>query len=510
MMQTMRLARPVVAVVFALTLATLGAGAGPAQAAPIATIGQNFTGSSLGQSNFIPPDSMGAIGPDHFVELINGRYAVYDRDTGLTVQASSLNAFWNSAGSGHAGSFAFDPRIVYDKHSGRWFAAAVDNHSGNNNFLVAVSNTSDPTQGWRGFRIDSDTSNTRWADFPMLGVNSEGVYLSANMFARSGVSASSTTTMLVIPKADLLAPTPTVANATLIENASASGTGFSVQPALDLDNGGQPLPLLSAYNSSSLKISRFTGPITGPTLDTSGGFVSVAPLGSPPNADQPGGAADLETNDRRFSGNVILRDGDLWGVQTVQDGAGNAGLRWVRIDDPLGAATILDSGLIRSGDFPGLTGFNFFYGSIAVNEYGDVVIGFSASGPSAPNGYASAYAIVGETIGNQTLFGDPILLKQGVATYVRTDGIGRNRWGDYSAVTIDPTDPRRFWTIQEWASASNIWSTQITEIIVAAPQEQVPEPATLALVAAGLAGLAALRRRSRVTAGPAHTRSNRR
>jgi len=473
--------------------AVLWLGAGAAGAAPIVTVGQNFTGSNIGQSGFFPPDSMGAIGPDHFVELINGRYAVYDRDTGLTVQASSLNAFWNNAGGGYAGSFAFDPRIVYDKHSGRWFAAAVDNHSGNNNFLVAVSNTSDPTQGWQGFRIDSDTSDTRWADFPMLGVNSEGVYLSANMFAQSGVSTSATTTMLVIPKADLLAPTPTAANATLFENPTPNGTGFSVQPALDLDNGSQPLPLLSAYNGSNLKISSFTGPITGPTLDTAGGFVSVPLLGSPPDADQPGTSTDIETSDRRFSGNVILRDGDLWGVQTVRDGDGNAALRWVRIDDPLGAASILDSGLIRSAAFAGLTGFDFYFGSIAVNEYGDVVIGFSASGPSAPDGYVSAYAIVGETIGNQTLFGDPLLLKQGVATYVRFDGSGRNRWGDYSAVTIDPTDPRRFWTIQEWASGNNLWSTQITEIVVASPQ--VPEPATLALLAAGLGGMAVLMRR---------------
>jgi hypothetical protein len=110
----------------------------------------SFTGSSLLSSGFIPPDTMGAAGPDQFVELINGRYSVYRNTDGVRVQTSTLNDFWRDAGVGPTGSFAFDPRVTYDTSSGRWFAASVDNSGGPNNFLVAVSNSSDPTQGWKG------------------------------------------------------------------------------------------------------------------------------------------------------------------------------------------------------------------------------------------------------------------------------------------------------------------------------------------------------------------------
>jgi len=97
--------------------------------APSFTLGANFNGSSINQSGFIPPDTMGAIGPSDYVELINGRFARYGK-TGVQQEARSLDSFWNTAlaagGGGSVQSFSFDPRVMYDRHSGRWFATAVD------------------------------------------------------------------------------------------------------------------------------------------------------------------------------------------------------------------------------------------------------------------------------------------------------------------------------------------------------------------------------------------------
>ena len=109
------------------------------------------------------------------------------------------------------------------------------------------------------------------------------------------------------------------------------------------------------------------------------------------------------------------------------------------------------------------------------------MIGFSGSGPSQ---FVSAYAVEGQTINGVTTFGDPLLLKAGVSDYEVTFGAGRNRWGDYSATVLDPDDPNRFWTIQEWVSGTDIWSTQITEL------DTVPEPATLFLWGTSMAALA--------------------
>jgi hypothetical protein len=162
------------------------------------------------------------------------------------------------------GSFAFDPRVLYDSASKRWFAASVDNAFGPNNFLVAVSNSSDPTQGWKAFAIPSDTAKSRWADFPTLGVNRDGVYLSANMFP---ITASFATSVLVLPKADLIAGT--VARRTLFENVGAGSTGFSIQPVTDPKSTGAPVAtLLSDFSTGGgqFKRSNITGSVTSPVL----------------------------------------------------------------------------------------------------------------------------------------------------------------------------------------------------------------------------------------------------
>ncbi|MEX0613914.1 MAG: hypothetical protein WD229_17480, partial [Pirellulales bacterium] len=77
-----------------------------------ATVGLNFTGSTFGvDSNFLPPDTDGAVGFDHYVELINGRFSVYNKLNGTRIQTSTLNEFWTNAGI--ATTSSFDPRIVF-------------------------------------------------------------------------------------------------------------------------------------------------------------------------------------------------------------------------------------------------------------------------------------------------------------------------------------------------------------------------------------------------------------
>ena len=138
-----------------LCLFTIPATAQTTTVVPI--IGTNVIGSTYKfNAGNPPPDSMGAVGPHHFVEFINSRYAVYDKNTGKLIQpSSSSDEFWEASWSGSGGhlpnpfngafpgSLSFDPRIFYDQREGRWYATAENSVV----LLVAVSNGSDPTRG---------------------------------------------------------------------------------------------------------------------------------------------------------------------------------------------------------------------------------------------------------------------------------------------------------------------------------------------------------------------------
>lgn len=487
------------------------------------TIGLNFTGTNLFQSGFIPPDTMGAVGPDHIVELLNGRYVVYDKSNGNQVEASSLDQFWTDAGVNFV-FFTFDPRILFDPFEQRWYATAVDNPDSDNSFLVAVSNSADPTEGWTGFALDSDSTDLRWADFPTMGFNRDGLFISANMFGITGRGAGFAITFVVIPKDDLLAaagnsvnvsvqlgeltknasglsidlpkgnqptrviPLDTVpeelspsemrsisnpskkengpnaistVNVTKFENLSFGITGDSVQPIVDLNNQGLPIALLSDFsiNASQFKRSNIEGPIDNPTLDTSDGLITVDIFASKGTAEQPGPKNDIDSGDDRFSSNVVLQNGFFWGTQTVSNNGRNA-IRWFRID--ANTNTLEEEGIISDSEL------EFYYSSIAVNEFGHVVIGFSGSNDQQ---FISTYAVLGETSSGVTTFGDPLLLKAGVSDYQILDGIGRNRWGDYSATVVDPSDPLSFWTFQEFVSDEDVWAIQTTQLIVGDQQE---------------------------------------
>src|SRR5262249_21918984 len=168
--------------------------------------------------------------------------------------------------------------------------------------LIAVSKSSDPAQGWTGFSIDSDSSNLRWADFPTLGFNRDGVYFSANVIPIPGRGATGlTNTIVTIPKDNLISETPTVSNATVFENNSISavdGTGIAVQPVVDLDNRGLPAVLLSSPLSTSpsnfFTRSDITGNIISPALETSDALISVTPFSASFSANQPGPKQNLE------------------------------------------------------------------------------------------------------------------------------------------------------------------------------------------------------------------------
>src|SRR5260221_2348593 len=129
------------------------AGAGPAPLSPAPA--SSF--QALPDNNTaIPPDTQGAVGPNHLMTTLNTQIRIQDR-TGVGLNPVSMSGFWASLGS----PSAFDPRILYDPYGGRWiFVAAANGNSTASAGLIGVSQTSDPSGTWNLFTANADATNT--------------------------------------------------------------------------------------------------------------------------------------------------------------------------------------------------------------------------------------------------------------------------------------------------------------------------------------------------------------
>jgi hypothetical protein len=455
---------PILLVLFALAACW---GDLSARATVTATIGQNFIGTDNSQTLITPADTDGAIGPQHFVEFINGTFAVFSKTNGQRKLSISDVKFWSNAGVVLPATDGIsDPRVIYDSASQRWFASQVDFDASvsdpslnSDYFLLAVSDTADPLSTWHGFSFLADPDFGNFADFPTLGVDSAAVYLAGDMYF--GETNPLGSVIVSIPKSDLLASPPTIAHRSFFGTLDYANRGNVLQPVSCVDGSSTGNVLGTGDINSDSQLIGSTVLNAGNTNATLAAAVIIpvtqfdAPF--PFDVTQPDGTATLSANDARFSSRAYTIGGVIYAVHNIQVN-GRAAIRWYRINAT--NYTLLESGTITDANL------DLFYPSIAANANGVVVVGCNGSGLTT---LVSSFAYVGETANSVTTFGNRMLLASGSAVYhdiyEQIAYSDESRWGDYSATTSDPNDPTRFWTIQMLPRADGqTWSMQITEL----------------------------------------------
>jgi hypothetical protein len=432
----------------------------PAPSAPMLDSSFAGLGNPPPGQDVIPPDTMGAAGPSHLVSLLNSDFGVFDK-AGNPLQSIDLQVFWSSLGTGlgEPANFPFDPKILYDQHSGRFIAITLGGRSAPDSWvMIAVSPPSGPTGAWDKWAIDADLDNNvqlfnNSADYPGLGVDEFNVYVTANMF--NGPS-SQFSKVWVVPKAQLLPQNPS-STITWFEFRDPPGSDFSMQPAHTFGTPGAEYFLFEGFPTNSNRLGvAWMDNVSGTPVWHSPLQVAVTPYTSSnvtPGAPQLGLGLDntIDTSDTRML-NAVYRNGSVWATHHVVGPSGKVEVAWYRINP--GSGTVQSQGRVTDPNRW------FYYPSIAVNKDNVAAIGFSGS--STAEYVGGYYTVIQPSTGAAEAVA---LLKAGEAPYYKTaqtfgniGGSTDNRWGDFSATVVDPADDTSFWTLQEYAMSHDTFT----------------------------------------------------
>ena len=445
--------------------------------------GTSFLGAQLSESGFIPPDSMGAVGPSQVVVYVNGRIKVFSKQGVLGGLNVTDDTFWNSVcNCTDTVNPPTDPGVEYDRLSQRWIISAVNEENTNNRVMIAVSSgptiTNSSSFTFFFFNQNVPPPNTDaglFADYPQLGVDANAVYIGVDEFT----STFQHTSAFVIRKSSVLGAGPIVVTAFRNLTGGPSGPGpDSPQPATNMNPGASSGYLIGPDNQvfSQLDIRRISDP--GGTPSISGNLtVSVPSTASPLNVPASGSHHNLDPLDDRLFEAMIARAPDgtdsLWTAHNIRvnsSGVGTSvgdrdGDRWYQIGNLSTTPSLTQSGTLF--DTAASSPRFFWIPSVAANGQGHMSLNSSTAGSTHFAEIASSGHLATDATGTT----EPFDLTQTSSSSYNVGTPNPQRWGDYSQTVVDPTDNMTFWTFQEYANAKNSWGVRVIK-------EKPPPPAT--------------------------------
>jgi uncharacterized repeat protein (TIGR01451 family) len=437
----------------------------------------NITFDGLDRVNFgqgYPPDTNGDVGPTYFIQTINSSVGVFRKSDGVRVAAFSFDTLMAQGNFGNlcdTENFG-DPVVLYDTFEDRWvltdFAFSLD---GSGNVInppgafqcFAVSKTGDPVSG--GWNFYSINTAGGLGDYPKLSVWTDGIYMSANMFGYSAGASFQNPRVFAFNKMQMYAGAPTVQVVTF--NAPASD--FTLLPSNARLQAGTPPAGTPAYFVSTWQFlnavsvykfhvdwtrignSTFTGP-DSPLAATSGPNASVA------NAPSLGGNSLDVLQIRAMMQNQYSNIGgveSLWTTHTVRraNTTGFAAPRWYQVD-VTGGTVAANLPQAATWDPDGANVMHRFMPSLAVDRAGNLALGYSTSSSTTKPAMKYAGRLASDPV-NTFGQGEQVLIQGAGTQSGNCGGSACARWGDYSAMTLDP-DGCTFWYTNEYYAADGL------------------------------------------------------
>jgi hypothetical protein len=454
----------------------------------------NFEGLS-NQDNFNiyggrvnPPDPVGDVGPNHYVEMINLAFAVYDKTGAVLAGPTAIGDLWDGFAIEDCTDPSGDPIVVYDQLVDRWILSQFTTRGFDPPFTapfydcVAISQTGDPTGAYFRYafitQADDEDGGFFFPDYPKYGVWTDSYILTTRDFGfddRYGISVYALEKNKMIagnPNARAvqfflefgdppLVPLAHIGDGLLppdIDGTRRPKDGIAAPIVGTQDDGAFYGAASDAINVFDLKVlwnSKPVASLTGPTQLAVAAFDSIFPC-APTSRDclpQPGIAnpnqfLDILSYRQRPTHRLAYRNFGKYEAlvtnQSVEAAPGVAGVRWYEIRRTSGAYSIRQQGTFAPGD-----GVHRWMGSAAMDRKGNIALGYSVvNGVNVFPGIRYTGRLAGDPLGTMGL---------GEATIIDGTGVQlttNSRWGDYTSLNVDPVDDCTFWYVNEYYTAA--------------------------------------------------------
>ena len=463
----------------------------------------NFEGLS-NQDNFNifggrvnPPDPVGDVGPNHYVEMINLVFAVYDKQGNLLLGPVDTGTLWDGFVVPDCTDPSGDPVVLYDQFADRWLLSQFTTRGLDDPSLpfyncVAISQTGDPTGAYYRYAFitqpDTVDGGYFFPDYPKYGVWKDSYIMTTRDFGlvnQYGISVYALEKNKMIngqAKARAVqffldsnvVPLEMIGDGLLPPDVDGKTKPKNDAPAPIVgtqDDGAGYGATFDAINIWDLSVqwnSKPTASLTGPTQLPVAPFDSVFPCAPTsrdclpqPGITNPAQYLDILSYRQRPTHRLAYRGFGTYDAfvtnQSVEAAPGVAGVRWYEIRRTNGVYSIFQQGTFAPGD-----GVHRWMGSAAMDWKGNIALGYSVvNGVNVYPGIRYTGRLAGDPLGQMTL---------GEGTIINGSGVQRttnSRWGDYTSLNVDPVDDCTFWYVNEYYtlagqnSSTAGWQTRI-------------------------------------------------
>jgi len=476
-----------------------GAVQSSAPSAAIPNTNANFEGVS-NQANFNlfgfrvnPPDPNGEVGPNHYVEMVNLAFAIFDKSGNLLLGPVDTGTLWSGFPVADCTDPSGDPVVLYDQFADRWLLTQFTTAGPVFYDCVAISQTGDPTGAYfrYAFATQPDPElpgGSFFPDYPKYGVWKDSYILTTRDFGDVtgyGISVYALEkNKMVNGQAKARAvqffldsnvvPINLIGDGLLPPDVDGKTKPKSDAPAPIIgtqDDGaayGAPIDALNIWELNVLWNSKPSASLIYKAQLPVAAFDSVFPCAPTsrdclpqPGISNPAQFLDILSYRQRPTYRLAYRNFGTYESfvtnQSVEALPGVAGVRWYEIRRVNGAYSVYQQGTYAPGD-----GVHRWMGSAAQDKKGNMALGYSVvNGTTVFPGIRYTGRLKGDPLGQLTLGEGTIINGTGVQTTTNS------RWGDYTDLTVDPTDDCTFWYVNEYytaagqASSAAGWQTRI-------------------------------------------------